>query len=145
MTPEQFLIFADPLPEPMLLLTGGGLVLVGNRAVEQRLGLALHDVRGKPLSDVVADSTDEIADYLRSCSRSRSLVVGSLDVLGGDGKSVSWRTEGTLLQPRTEEAEAILLLRLIPKESAVGQFVVLNQRIEDLGREIHRQGLQSAG
>ncbi len=139
MTPEQFLTFADPLPEPMLLLTGGGLVLAGNRAVEKRLGVALNTVRGKTLADVVADPPDEIAHYLRSCSRSRSLVLGSLDLLGGDGEGVSCRTEGTLLRPRTEGAEAVLLLRLTPKESAVGRFVALNQRIEELGREVQRR------
>ncbi|CAN5720038.1 hypothetical protein BH09MYX1_BH09MYX1_00470 [soil metagenome] len=139
MTPEQFLAFADPLPEPMLLLTSSGLVLAGNQAVAKRLGVALHDVRGKNLADVVADSTDEIAHYLRSCSRSRSMVLGSLTLLGGDGEGVSCRAEGTLLRPRTEEAEAILLLRLTKKESAVGQFVHLNQRIEDLSGEIRRR------
>ena len=139
MTPEQFLIFADPLPEPMLLVTGGGRVLAGNRAVDERLGLSVHTVRGKNLADVVADSNDEIAHYLRSCSRSRSLVLGSINVLGAERESVACRTEGTLLQPRTEEAEAILLLRLIPKDSAVGQFIALNQRIDDLDREIRRR------
>lgn len=138
-TPEQFLTFADPLPEPMLLLTSSGHILAGNRAVEKRLGFALHNVQGKNLADVVADSPAEIARYLRSCSRSRSLVLGALSLLGGDHENISCRTEGTLLQPRTEGAEAILLIRLIPKESAVGQFVALNQRIEDLGREIRRR------
>jgi PAS domain S-box-containing protein len=136
-TPEQFLTFADPLPEPMLLLSGSGLVLAGNRAVEQRLGVALHEVLGKNLSEVVADPPDEIAHYLRSCSRSRSLVLGSLNLLRGGGAGVSCRTEGALLRPRTEGAEAALMLRLMPKASAVGQFVALNQRIEDLGREMH--------
>ena len=139
MTPEQFLTFSDPLPEPMLLLAGSGLVLAGNRAVEKRLGIALHELRGKKLADVVADRPDETARYLRSCSRSRSLVLGSLQLLARDGESVACRTEGTLLRPRTEDSEAVLLLRLIPKESAVGQFVALNQRIEELGREIQRR------
>ncbi|MEP7381234.1 MAG: PAS domain S-box protein [Gemmatimonadota bacterium] len=139
MTPEHFLTFANPLPEPMLLLTGSGFVLAGNLAVERQLGLALPKVLGRSLADVVADSTDEVNHYLRSCSRSRSLVLGSLNLLGGDRESVSCRTEGTLLQPRTEGTEAILLLRLIPKESAVGKFVALNQRIQDLGREIRRR------
>ena len=139
MTPEQFLTFADPLPEPMLLLAGSGRVLAGNRAVEKRLGVALHEVRGKNLTDVVAGTPDEVAHYLRSCSRSRSLVLGSLYLLAQGGESVACRTEGALLRPRTKGSEAVLLLRLIPKESAVGQFVALNQRIEELGREIQRR------
>ncbi len=76
MTPEQFLTFADPLPEPMLLLSGGGLVLAGNRAVEQRLALALPTVRGKNLADLVGESAHEIAHYLRSCSRASSRTRG---------------------------------------------------------------------
>ncbi len=32
-----------------------------------------------------------------------------------------------------------MLLRLVPKHSAAGQFVALNQRIEELGKEIHRR------
>ncbi|WP_411281347.1 PAS domain S-box protein [Gemmatimonas sp.] len=139
MTPEQFLTFADPLPEPMLLLTSRGLILAGNRAIEQRLGVALHTVGGKHLADVVVDSNDAIAQYLRSCSRSRSLVPGSLRLLHGDSESVSCRTDGALLQTSTDGADAILLLRLIPKETAVGQFTVLNQRIENLGKEIRRR------
>lgn len=81
-TPEQLLTFADPLPEPMLLLTSRGLVLAANRAVDKRLGLVRRDLLGRNLADIVTTSTDEIARHLRSCSRSRSLVLGSLDLRG---------------------------------------------------------------
>ena len=136
MTPEQFLTFADPLPEPMLLLACSGRVLAGNRAVEKRLGIALPAIRGNNLADAVADTPDEVAHYLRSCSRSRSLVLGSLVLLSKVGECVPCRAEGALLRPRSDDSEAILLLRLIPKDSAVGRFVALNQRIESLGREV---------
>ena len=58
MTSEQFLLIADPLPEPMLLLAGNGQILAGNRAIEERLGIALHELRGRKLADVVADPAD---------------------------------------------------------------------------------------
>ena len=143
MTPEQFLTFAEPLPEAMLLVTSSGVVLAGNRAVE-RLGPAMHQVTGKNLAVVVTDSPDDIAHYLRSCSRSGSLVPGSVNLLGADGESVSYRAEGTLLQPRTEESEARLLLRLIPKHSSVGQFVALNHRIDRFSEEIRRRRIAEA-
>lgn len=139
MTPEQFLTFADPLPEPMVLLTGNGLVLAGNRAVEKRLGVRLVELRGKSLVQIVVDPPDEVSHYLRSCSRSRSIVLGSLTLRKGEGENIPCRTEGTLLSPRSDGNDALLLLRLIPRESAVGQFVALNQRIEGLGREILRR------
>ena len=136
MTPDQFLTLADPLPEPMLFLTGSGLILAGNGAVEERLGLSLPTLRGKHLTEIVTDSADEVAHYLRACSRSRALVLGSLVLVTG---GVTCRTEGTLLRPREEGHEALLLLRLLPRESAVGQFVALNQRLADLGKEIQRR------
>jgi PAS domain S-box-containing protein len=139
MTPEQFLTFADPLPEPMFLLTGSGLILAGNRAIETQLRIALHDIRGKNLGDFMGDRPDEIAHYLGACSRSRSLTFSSLELIREGGESTALRTEGTLLRPRTEESEAILMLRLVPKELAIEQFVALNQRIGDLSREIHRR------
>jgi PAS domain S-box-containing protein len=138
-TPEQFLTFADPMPEPMLLLTGRGLVLAGNRAVETRLGVAPSALTGKALASLVTDPPDEVAHYLRSCSRSRSLVLGSLELYDRAGAGVPCRAEGTVLCALEGDREAILLMRLIPKESAVGQFVALNQRIEELASEVQRR------
>ena len=138
MTPEQFHLFADPLPEPMLLLTGSGLLLAGNRAVEKRLGYSPSDLVGKNLADVVADPPEEVTHYLRSCSRSRSLVLGSLQ-MAGQGGGISCRAEGALLRPHEAGREAILMFRLTPKESSVGRFVALNQRIEELGKEVQRR------
>lgn len=139
MTPEQFLTFADSLPEPMLLVLSSGLVLAGNRAVEKRLGIALDEVRGTNLSDVVSDSREEVVTYLRSCARTRSLVPGSLTLLPNGDEALPCRAEGTLLQARNETSEPVLLLRLFPKETAVGQFMALNLRIDELNKEVRRR------
>jgi PAS domain S-box-containing protein len=138
-TPEQFLKFADPLPERMLLLTGSGLVLAGNHAVEQVLGKARSEIRSKHLSDFVSDSPAEIADYLQLCSRSRSLVQGSLTLVTAGGRSAPCRTEGVVIDPMEGDSQAILMLRLTPQEAAVEKFVELNQRMELLNLEIHRR------
>ncbi len=139
MTPDLFLAFADPLPEPMLLLAADGLIVAGNRATEGRLGVPLSSLRGKRLADVVADPPDEVAHYLRTCARNRTMVLGALTLAGGAGAAVACRAEGTVVRPAAAGVEALVMLRLLAKESAVGQFVVLNQRIEDLGREIQRR------
>lgn len=139
MTPDHFLVFADPLPEPMLLVSGDGLILAGNRAVEERLGIALGVLRGRDIAAVVADSPGEVGEYLRTCSRIRGLVLGSLVMLVPGRDSIICRAEGTVLRPRMGGNEALLLLRLIPKASAVGQFVALNQRIADLDKENQRR------
>jgi PAS domain S-box-containing protein len=138
-TPEQFLVFAEPLPEPTLFLSGDGLILAGNQATTDRLGIPLQELRGQRLADVVADPPERTALYLRACSRSRTMVLGSLTLSRKGGEHVACRTEGAVVRPKGEGVEALLLLRLIPKESATGQFVALNQRIDELGKEIQRR------
>jgi len=66
------------------------------------------------------------------------MVLGSLTLADGDGAAVSYRSEGARLRS-AEPDSALLMLRLIPKESSVGRFAALNQRIGDLGKEIQRR------
>ncbi|MEJ7594228.1 MAG: PAS domain-containing protein [Planctomycetaceae bacterium] len=139
MTPEQFLLFADPLPEPTLFLADDGLIFAGNRAVEERLGISVSWLQGKRLAEVVIESPDEVSHYLRLCSRSRSLVLGAMRLHINGSEEIACRMEGSVISPKQEGSAAVLLLRLMPKESAAGQFVVLNQRIEELGREVQRR------
>ncbi len=140
MTPDQFLLLADPLPDPMLLVSGAGVILAGNRAVEGKFGVSAQALTGRSLADVVAEPPGEVDHYLRLCSRSRTLVVGALALHGdGGGGGIPCRTEGCVLRPRRDGSDAVLMLRLIPKGSAVEQFVVLNQRIEELGKEVQRR------
>ena len=139
MTPEQFLLFADPLPEPMLLLADDGLIHAANRAVAERLDISVSWLRGKRLAGVVMESPDEVSRYLRLCCRSRSLVLGAMRLQGNGGEGIACRMEGSLVCPKQEGVPAVLMLRLMAKESAAGQFVALNQRIEELGREVQRR------
>ena len=139
MTPEQFLLFADPLPEPTLLLADDGLIYAGNRAVAERLGISVSWLQGKRLAEVVVESPDEVSRYLRLCCRSRSLVLGAMRLHINGSEKIACRIKGSLICPKQEGAAAVLMLRLTPKESAGGQFVALNQRIEELGREVQRR------
>ncbi|MEO8271055.1 MAG: PAS domain-containing protein, partial [Aureliella sp.] len=139
MTPEQFLLFADPLPEPTMLLADDGLIYAANRAVEELLGISVSRFRGKRLAEVVFESDDEVSHYLQLCSRSRNLVLGAMRLHSNGGEGISCRMQGSLICPRTEGLAAVLILRLMPKEIATGQFVALNRRVEELGREVHRR------
>lgn len=139
MTPEHFLLFADPLPEPTLLLADDGLILAGNRAFEERLGVSVAGLLGKRLAEVVIESPDHVSHYLQLCCRSRSLVPGAMRLRVNGSEELACRTEGSLISPKKDGAAAVLLVRLMPKVSAVGQFVALNRRIEDLGREVERR------
>jgi PAS domain S-box-containing protein len=134
-SPEAFHQIADLLPEPHLLVSGGGTIRAANPATRDRLGLSPDAIQGRPLAEVVIDPPDEVQSYLRRCGRSWQLVLGALTVSGSP--PLPCRAEGALIRPAG--AEASILLRLVPKQSAIGQFVALNQRIDELGREIHRR------
>ncbi len=136
MSPEQFLLFADPLPEPMLLLADDGLIYAANRAVGERLHFLAP---GKRLADFVVESPDEVSHYLRLCCRSRNLVFGAMRFHIDGDEEIACRLEGSLICPKQDGAPALLLLRLMAKETAAGQFIALNQRIEELGKEVQRR------
>lgn len=139
MTPDVFLQFADPLPEPTLLVSGEGQILAANRAVSQRLGISAGQLVDRSLFDVVNDSQTDVAHYLRVCSRNRSLMIGAMELQGADDKPIACRSEGALIRPGTEGRVAILMLRLIPKELSTLRFVALNRRIDELDREVRRR------
>jgi PAS domain S-box-containing protein len=135
---ESFLRVADLLPEPMMLVAADGTILASNRACAGRLGRALGAPKEGRLQDLVSNPSEEVAAYLRDCSRSRQLVLGSLRFLGISTSAV-WRCEGEVYRPREGETPALLLLRLQPRESVVQRFLLLNQRVDALNREIVRR------
>jgi hypothetical protein len=79
-----------------------------------------------------------VADYLRLCSRSRQLVPGALSWAGpDDGRPpVAARFDGAVLRGSTDAAPALLFLRCRPKHESTDQFVLLNQKIASLSREV---------
>lgn len=139
MTPEQFVVFANPLPEAMLLLTSKGVVLACNRATEARLDIKCDDLTGQRLADLVADPSEEVAQYLRNCARSRQLVFGSVRIRGSGGEELPFRCEGARVVESPEGSEPQLLLRMIPKSTTTKRFVELNRQVEALHKEIERR------
>lgn len=135
---QPFLQTADLLPEPVLLVSAGeGTILAANRSVE-RLGFGRELLQGRTLAGLVADEPEKVARYLRDCARSRQLVLGALTLQVGE-VVVSCRTEGAVLQPRTAEQPALVLLRLLPRQETIHRFLALNERIELLHREVSRR------
>lgn len=134
MEQEQFLQFANSLPEAMLLVTGDGRILAANRAaVDSIKSQQLVNAR---LLDRVNDAPEKVTQYLKQCRRSRSFSLGGLEIRGDDGAAVGFRAEGALVQPSSEGVPATVMLRLTRKDAAANQFALLNQRIKDLGHEL---------
>ena len=139
MTPEQFLEFARPLPEPMLLTAGNGQILAVNPSFSKMVGLPRQSLQGKTLFQVVTDPADKVKQYLRACSGSREMVIGSLSLSTNNEETCLCRSEGAVVRPWSPESPALILLRLKNKESASSRFTLLNKKIDELAKEIRQR------
>jgi signal transduction histidine kinase len=121
------------LPEAGLLVTGAGEIVFANRAAREALGIDEERPAALRLQDVVATHPDEVARYLRFCARSTDLLPGSLRV---DRRE--YLSKGGRVTSHAAGEGALLFLRLWPKGEA-SPFVLLNQQIAQLGREVERR------
>ena len=139
MTPEQFLEFARLLPEPVLLLSVNGQILAANPSFSKMLGLHHQILQGKMLFELVTNPPDQVKQYLRNCSSSREMVLGSLTLSANNGETCSCRSEGAAIRPWSPESPTLILLRLKNRESASSRFILLNKKIDELAKEIRQR------
>lgn len=139
MTPEQFLEVARILPEPVLLIEGNGQILAANPAFSKLLGLPRQIAQGKTIFDLVTDSPDKVKRYLRACSTSREIVLGSLSLTTNSEETCLCRCEGAVMQPWSPAAPAHIFLRLQNRESTSSRFTLLNKKIDELAKEIQQR------
>ncbi|NEP45533.1 MAG: PAS domain-containing sensor histidine kinase, partial [Okeania sp. SIO2H7] len=137
MTPKQFLQFAQILPDPLLLVTNTGEILMVNRAVTTLLSVPRSKLIGQILVDLVSDSEEKLKEYLRACSQSRQMILGTLMFSSHSGKEIDCRSRGAVVQPRSAESPAILLLRLEKRSGSKFLIHALNKEIQQ------RQRIQS--
>ncbi|MEH1821256.1 MAG: ATP-binding protein [Nostoc sp.] len=139
MTPEQFLELARVLPEPLLLVSGEGQLLATNQPVADMLGLRRQELRGRMLFELVTESNNDVVKYLQACSSSREMVIGSLTLRKNDGQNLICRSQGAVIQPWSAESSALILLRLENRVVASSNFVLLNEKIDELAKEVQRR------
>ncbi len=139
MNPEQFIKLVRVLPEPLLMVDSEGKLLSINQAVVDLLGFKRQELQAKMLFEIADESKEEILKYLQACSRSRAMIVGSITLHKNDGKTLTCRCQGGVIEPWTPECLAKILLRLENKADANNNFVLLNKKIEQLAQEIQRR------
>ncbi|HEX6324570.1 MAG TPA: ATP-binding protein [Vicinamibacterales bacterium] len=135
---SAFELFADLLPEPMALVSPSGTLHATNRAFRAIAGAAAAE-EGATLDARGWSCPDTWPVYLQRCARTRDLVVGAAAHRQADGSARAFRCEGAAFQPRTADAEATVLLRLLPKDTSSSRFVALTQKISELSAEIARR------
>jgi two-component sensor histidine kinase len=128
MSSRPFSVPANDLPEAMLLVSPDGEVLAINRAAREDFGLGAESSECS-LYDLVADPPDKVMAFVRLCSSTREALPGAL----------SFRTPGGILDYRCDghrTADGMVYLRCRPREASNQAFTVLNEKIDELAREI---------
>jgi PAS domain S-box-containing protein len=142
---EPFFAFADPLPEPMLLVRPNGVVVAANRAACKLFKKAPADLQGRPLGQMVVDPPGTVDHYLGSCLHGLSMVTGKLTIVPEGEMERPCRAEGMVIGARAKRgrdasnSEAMVLVRLAPDEGLNRRFTHLQERIDVLSDELRRR------
>jgi signal transduction histidine kinase/CheY-like chemotaxis protein len=136
---EQLLRSGDLLSVPIVLVSADGIILALNKAVQDRLGLVSSDIAGRRLSEIAGNDEAKVSAYLRACARSGGLLPGSVRLPNKLGSSTICRCDGAVVEPSSKGTPASIMLRLFPNEPGVTRFHALNEKIEELNKEIGRR------
>jgi PAS domain S-box-containing protein len=136
---DGFAELANLLPDALILVDADGALQAVNEAACRLFGRRRADLQPSMLVALVREESAAVATLLRAGSRSRSLLPGRLTVVGPTGDEFACRCEASVFRPRSQESPALVLLRLTPREAASSRFVLMNDRIEQLSREITRR------
>jgi PAS domain S-box-containing protein len=135
MKPEPFRQFCEVLPEPTLLLEADTRIAAANPAAAELLCCRPSALLGKNFSDLTCDPV-KLQKLMRMWERNRNLLPGSLNLRLADLSILDCRVQGGLLAPATEDTSALILLRLLDKNTATTAFRALNDRMEQLSAEV---------
>ncbi|MFM0554699.1 ATP-binding protein [Paraburkholderia sediminicola] len=136
---DGFAELADLLPDALILVGADGAVLAVNEAACRLFGRCKADLHRSMLAAIVREEPAAVAALIRAGSRSKALLPGSLTVVRPAGGTIACRCAASVFRPRSDELPALVLLRLALREAASSRFVLLNDRIEQLSREITRR------
>lgn len=145
MSPEQFVAFATPVPESLCLIDASGQVLAANPAATHFFGVDPQTLAEKSLFELATDSKDKIKNVLRTWSRTREATPGPLKIRTANKQITPCNCYGSLIQPKSENAPALILLRVEHREQFTKSFTALNEKITLLQGEIkERQRTEGA-
>jgi PAS domain S-box-containing protein len=135
MTREEFLRWATRFPDALLLVTRDGKIVACNSTLSEMTGLPVAEISQKSLFDWVdSNSHHALEAALSRWSGSGRMIYAPLALSIPQVGRV--RCEGSLLSQSTDQGPASLLVRIKSQDQAVGQFLGLNHRIDELHKDI---------
>jgi len=136
MDAAQFSILARSLPDPLCLMDATGQILAVNPAAGRLIGKDERELIGKTLSGLVVDPEDKLEGMLRTWAGSSNATPGALRIRKGSGEVISCHGYGSLIQARSDDTPALIMLRFARREKFTKSFKVLNDKVALLHREI---------
>lgn len=134
------LIGALPLleiqPDAQLIVDPAGIVLASNLAAARLLGADPLAVDGSYLSTWIASDASGIETLLRQALRSTQPVPSRFKLRRADGSTVDAHAHTAALRGALLGGGAAAWVRLSSHSEGVSRFVELNQRIDELAREV---------
>ena len=122
--------------DPAFLVSTAGTILAVNQAARRIVGRAGKPVVDTPLCSLCSDPAGKVLHYLNLCARTREAMPGALTWKADSADPHETYCEGAVIRPRYEGSPAIIFLRCRRKEDAANNFLVLNEKISALSREI---------
>jgi PAS domain S-box-containing protein len=134
MIPNNVVDLVRALAEPVVLVTGAGEIVACSRKAEILLNLRLE---GPPscLHNCVAAPSSSVTTYLQTCTRTSEMLPWAFSLHGNQQSRC--RFEGSRLKLGADPGNLFVWIRLIPHEQANSRFVLLNERISELSKEVH--------
>ncbi len=128
----------DRLPEPAFVLDLDGDILALNPPARRLLGT--DDAEGRPLADFTDLPPERLIALLATWASNGQPVPGRLRFRGADGRVHDFRCNGARLPDRPGRPGRLFLI-CQPQQTSSNRFILLNQKIEALNREIREHRL----
>lgn len=141
MSPESFVLFSAPLPEPMVLVGGDGSIVAANPAAGRLTGADAGGLPGQRLHDIVSDDAAKVDQWLATWSRSSQMLPCILSVAACEGDPVRYHCTGAVVRPKSGVEPAVILLVFKQRQAMLQGFAALNEKIDQLQREINERRL----
>lgn len=136
MSPDEFFLLTNPLPDPVCMISTAGNIIAANDAAARFFETDLNIIQNKSLYDLATDNRDKIRQHLRNWSRSRDMIPGPLNLRINNSEIRSCNCNGSLLRPKTANSPAAIILRIERREHFSKNFTVLNKKVAQLQKEI---------
>ena len=122
--------------DPMVLVTGEGIVLEGNHAFGKLVGSHRQALNGRAMAELTGVPESELRALLIQCGRTSSILPQALNIRDSRGDVIRCRARCVLFERGQTNKSTTFCLQLTPHHKATEAFHKLNKEIAALNREI---------